>query len=43
MIWCMIETPREILRVEEIADTERVQCLVMGASDLTKDLHALHT
>jgi citrate lyase subunit beta/citryl-CoA lyase len=42
-IWCMIETPRGILRVEEIADTERVQCLVMGTSDLTKDLHALHT
>ncbi len=43
VIWCMIETPRGILRVEEIADTERVQCLVMGTSDLTKDLHALHT
>ena len=42
-IWCMIETPRGILRVEEIADTERVQCLVMGTSDLTKDLHAFHT
>ena len=42
-IWCMIETPRGTLRVEEIADTERVQCLVMGTSDLTKDLHALHT
>jgi len=42
-IWCMIETPRGILRVEEIADTERVQCLVMGTSDLTKDLHAHHT
>ena len=42
-IWCMIETPRGVLRVEEIADTERVQCLVMGTSDLTKDLHAHHT
>ena len=42
-IWCMIETPRGTLRVEEIADTERVQSLVMGTSDLTKDLHALHT
>ena len=39
----MIETPRGVLRVEEIADTERVQCLVMGTSDLTKDLHAHHT
>ena len=42
-IWCMIETPRGILRVEEIADTERVHCLVMGTSDLTKDLQAHHT
>ena len=42
-IWCMIETPRGILRAGEIADTERVECLVMGTSDLTTDLHALHT
>lgn len=42
-IWCMIETPRGILHVEEIADTERVVCLVMGTSDLTKDLQAHHT
>ena len=39
----MIETPRGILHVEEIADTERVVCLVMGTSDLTKDLQAHHT
>ena len=42
-IWCMIETPRGILHAEEIADTERVQCIVMGTSDLTKDLQAHHT
>lgn len=42
-IWCMIETPRGVLHVEEIADCERVQCLVMGTSDLTKDLQSLHT
>lgn len=42
-IWCMMETPRGILHAEEIADHPRVQCLVMGTSDLTKDLHALHT
>ena len=42
-IWCMIETPRGILRAEEIADTERVHCIVMGTSDLTKDLQAHHT
>lgn len=43
-IWCMIETPRGVLRVEEIA----AGCLpsgglIMGTADLTKDLHARHT
>ncbi|MDX6750570.1 CoA ester lyase [Geminicoccaceae bacterium 1502E] len=42
-LWCMMETPRGILRAEEIADHPRVACLVMGTSDLTKDLTALHT
>lgn len=42
-IWCMIETPRGCLRAEEIADAPGVGCLVMGTSDLAKDLHALHT
>jgi citrate lyase subunit beta / citryl-CoA lyase len=42
-VWCMMETPRGILRAEEIADHPRVRGLVMGTSDLTKDLHALHT
>jgi citrate lyase subunit beta / citryl-CoA lyase len=42
-VWCMIETPRGVLRAEEISSHPRVRCLVMGTSDLTKDLHALHT
>jgi citrate lyase subunit beta / citryl-CoA lyase len=42
-VWCMMETPRGILHAEAIADHPRVACLVMGTSDLTKDLHALHT
>jgi citrate lyase subunit beta/citryl-CoA lyase len=42
-LWCMMETPRGILRAEEIADQEGVECLVMGTSDLTKDLQAHHT
>jgi citrate lyase subunit beta/citryl-CoA lyase len=42
-IWCMMETPRGILHALEIADHPRVRCFVMGTSDLTKDLHALHT
>ncbi len=42
-VWCMIETPRSILHAEAIADHPRVGCLVMGTSDLTKDLLAQHT
>ena len=40
-IWCMIETPRGVLRAEQIADASpRVACLVAGTVDLAKDLHA---
>ncbi len=43
-IWCMMETPRGILRAEEIADAHpRLAGLVMGTSDLAKDLHCAHT
>ena len=43
-IWCMMETPLGILRAAEIAAASpRVTVLVMGTSDLTKDLHARHT
>lgn len=43
-VWCMMETPRGILRAEEIADsTRRLAGFVMGTSDLAKDLHAAHT
>jgi citrate lyase subunit beta/citryl-CoA lyase len=43
-IWCMIETPRAILRAEEIASASpRLACFVMGTTDLTNDLHAAHT
>ena len=42
-IWCMLETPRGILRAEDIAASPRVAALVMGTSDLTKELHARHT
>ena len=43
-IWCMLETPRGILEALAIAGASpRVGALVMGTSDLTKDLHARHT
>jgi citrate lyase subunit beta/citryl-CoA lyase len=43
-LWCMMETPRAVLNAEEVAGaSRRVQCFVIGTSDLTKDLHAAHT
>ena len=43
-IWCMVETPRGVLRAEAIAGSSpRVACFVMGTSDLTTDLHGMHT
>lgn len=44
VIWCMMETPRAMLHAEEIADASpRLGGLVMGTSDLAKDLQAQHT
>ena len=43
-VWCMLETPRGILDAAAIATASpAVAALVMGTSDLTKDLHARHT
>ena len=43
-IWCMIETPKGVMRAEEIASASpRLGALVMGTSDLAKALHCLHT
>jgi citrate lyase subunit beta/citryl-CoA lyase len=43
-LWCMMETPLGALRAEEIAGaSSRIAVLVMGTSDLAKDLHAAHT
>jgi citrate lyase subunit beta/citryl-CoA lyase len=43
-IWCMIETPKGVLHAEQIAQASpRIACLVMGTSDLTKELRARHT
>lgn len=42
-VWCMVETPRGVLHAEEIADAgTRMTVLVMGTSDLAKDLHCAH-
>lgn len=43
-IWCMMETPLGILNAREIAGASpAVGALVLGTSDLAKDLHAAHT
>src|SRR5262245_14902288 len=43
-LWCMLETPRGVLAADAIAGADRrVEALVVGTSDLTKDLHARHT
>jgi len=43
-VWCMMETPLGMLHAEEIAHaSHRVGALVMGTSDLAKDLQCAHT
>ena len=43
-IWVMMETPKGILNADAIAGaSRRLNVLVMGTSDLVKDLHAHHT
>ena len=43
-IWAMIETPLAIFKLQEIADAHPLlETLVLGTSDLVKDLHARHT
>lgn len=42
-LWAMMETPLGILHAEEIAfSSQRLAVLVMGTSDLVKDLQATH-
>jgi citrate lyase subunit beta/citryl-CoA lyase len=43
-VWAMIETPKAILRAEEIAGSHpRLVLFVMGTNDLVKDMRARHT
>ncbi len=44
LLWCMMETPFGMLHADDIANaTGRLGGMVMGTSDLTKDLQAAHT
>ncbi len=43
-IWAMMETPRSVLSCERIANASpRMECLIMGTSDLAKELDCTHT
>jgi citrate lyase subunit beta/citryl-CoA lyase len=43
-IQCMMETPLGMLNAQQVAGaSKRITCLVMGTSDLVKDLQAAHT
>jgi len=43
-IWAMIETPMAIFKIPEICSAHpSLEALVLGTSDLVKDLHARHT
>jgi citrate lyase subunit beta/citryl-CoA lyase len=43
-VWAMMETPKGILRAEEIAGSHpRLGVFVMGTNDLMKDMRAQHT
>ena len=43
-VWVMIETPQSILNVESIAGaSQRISAIVLGTSDLVKELRARHT
>ncbi|HEX9522954.1 MAG TPA: CoA ester lyase [Reyranella sp.] len=43
-VWAMMETPKAILRAEEIAGSHpRLALFVMGTNDLVKDMGARHT
>ncbi len=43
-LWVMAETPRGILNIEQVAAAHpRIQVIVMGTSDLAKELRVRHT
>src|SRR5215471_1004789 len=43
-VWAMMETPKGILRAEEIAGSHpRLALFIMGTNDLVKDMRAQHT
>ncbi len=43
-VWAMMETPKGILKADEIAGAHpRLQLFVMGTNDLVKDMRARHT
>jgi citrate lyase subunit beta / citryl-CoA lyase len=41
-LWAMVETPKAVLALAEVANAPGLTCLVMGTSDLVTDLRAQH-
>jgi len=41
-VWLMVETPTGVLDLAQFANNPRVEALVMGTSDLVKELRATH-
>ena len=41
-VWLMVETPTGVMELVKFADNPRVDALVMGTSDLVKELRAVH-
>jgi len=41
-VWVMVETPQGVMDLASFADHPRVDALVMGTSDLVKELRAVH-
>jgi len=42
-VWAMIETPRGVLNVNDIAGHDAVSVIVLGTTDLAKELRVSHT
>jgi citrate lyase subunit beta/citryl-CoA lyase len=42
-MWAMIETAKGVVNVDSIANSDRVQALIFGSNDLSKDLRSAQT
>eukprot|EP00924_Labyrinthula_sp_SR-Ha-C_P004269 snap_masked-scaffold_3-processed-gene-19.26-mRNA-1 protein AED:0.11 eAED:0.18 QI:0/-1/0/1/-1/1/1/0/237 len=40
-LWCMIETPKSILNIEDIIQVQNLSCIVLGLEDLSSELNLI--